>query len=71
MTTPHAKQIRGLVRSLCFATDVSYVDNLNAEDKAAFCAVFYRVVAEVLARRLRETSAELAQTKKEVEALKT
>jgi CRP/FNR family cyclic AMP-dependent transcriptional regulator len=67
---PRSASIVAKTEALCFATDVSYVDTLHADDKAAFCAVFYRVVAEVLARRLRETSAELAQAKKEIDALK-
>jgi CRP/FNR family cyclic AMP-dependent transcriptional regulator len=45
----------------CLATDVSFVDNLVADDQIAFCAIFYQIVAEVLARRLRETSEELVQ----------
>ena len=67
---PRSASIIAKTQALCFATDLSYVDSLHADDKAAFCAVFYRVVAEVLAYRLRETSAELAQARKEIEALK-
>jgi CRP-like cAMP-binding protein len=52
--------------AICLATDVSFVDTLGPDDKAAFCAVLYRIIAEVLARRLRETSAELVQAKKEI-----
>ncbi|HOF04983.1 MAG TPA: cyclic nucleotide-binding domain-containing protein [Syntrophales bacterium] len=54
----------------CLATDVSFVDNLFGEDKLAFSAVFYQILAETLARRLRETSAELVRAKEEIAALK-
>ena len=56
--------------AVCLATDVSFSDTLGADDKTAFCAVFYRIIAEVLAKRLRETSAELVQAKKEIESRK-
>ena len=65
---PRSASIIAKTQALCFATDVSYLDTLHADDKAAFCAVFYRVVAEVMAHRLRETSAELVRVKKEIEA---
>lgn len=45
----------------CLSTDISFVDNLVADDQIAFCAIFYQIIAEVLARRLRETSEELVQ----------
>lgn len=41
--------------------NISFMDNLVADDQIAFCAIFYQIVAEVLARRLRETSEELVQ----------
>jgi len=36
----------------------------------AFCAVFYQMIAEVLACRLRETSNDLVKTKEELQRLK-
>jgi len=45
----------------CLAMDVSFADQLVADDQIAFSAIFYQIVADVLARRLRETSEELVQ----------
>lgn len=55
---------------VCLATDVSFIDNLFAEDKMAFSAVFYQILAETLAQRLRETSADLVRAKEEIAKLK-
>jgi CRP/FNR family cyclic AMP-dependent transcriptional regulator len=57
-------------RVVCFATDISFMDTLPGDDKIAFCAVFYRILAEVMAHRLRETTVELVQAKKELETKK-
>jgi CRP/FNR family transcriptional regulator, cyclic AMP receptor protein len=54
----------------CLATDVSFMDRLYNEDKVAFCSIFYQMVAEVLASRLRETSDELVRTKEELARVK-
>ena len=51
----------------CLATDVSFIDTLDREDKVAFCAIFYNVLSLVLAERLRETSKELAHLKEVTE----
>jgi CRP/FNR family transcriptional regulator, cyclic AMP receptor protein len=55
---------------VCLATDVSFIDNLFAGDKVAFSAVFYQILAETLAQRLRETSADLVRAKEEIAKLK-
>jgi len=47
------------------------MDRLFNEDKVAFCSIFYQMVAEVLAGRLRETSNELARYKEELQRLKS
>jgi len=47
------------------------MDSLYNDDKVAFCSMFYQMVAEVLACRLRETSAELAKYKEELQRLKS
>lgn len=54
---------------VCLATDVSFIDNFLPEDKVAFAAVFYQLLAETLANRLRETSLELVKAKEEIAAL--
>lgn len=51
----------------CLTTDVSFVDSMNPADKLTFSAIFYNVLSVVLAERLRETSAELARLKDEME----
>lgn len=58
---PRSASVCALDDVVCLATDVSFVNNLIGEDQIAFCAIFYQLVAEVLARRLRETSEEMVQ----------
>ncbi len=53
----------------CLATDVSFVDGMNPEDKLTFSAIFYNILSVVLAERLRETSEELIQLKEKMEAM--
>ena len=54
----------------CLATDISFVDSMGSEDKAVFSAIFYQMLAEVLAERLRETSEDLVRLKEEMEVMK-
>jgi len=54
----------------CLATDVSFIDNLYPEEKTAFSAVFFQILAETLAKRLRETSEELVKAREEIASLK-
>ncbi|MFA4915098.1 MAG: cyclic nucleotide-binding domain-containing protein [Syntrophales bacterium] len=56
---------------VCLVMDVSFRDSLVSDDQIAFCAIFYQVVAEVLAGRLRETSEELVQEQVMKEVLST
>jgi len=67
----HSASVQALDDVTCLATDVSFMDRLYKEDKVAFCSIFYQMVAEVLARRLRETSSELAKSKEELQRLKS
>ena len=53
----------------CLATDISFVDSMSADDKAVFGVIFYQMLSEVLAERLRETSEELARLKEEMEVM--
>ncbi len=46
-------------KTVCMATDVSYIDRLSGDNKMAFGYILYRIFAESLANRLRLTSAEL------------
>lgn len=65
---PRSASVTAVDDALCIATDISFVDKLPADDQVTFCAVFYQIIAEVLARRLRETSEELVkeQTMREI-----
>jgi CRP/FNR family cyclic AMP-dependent transcriptional regulator len=68
---PRSASIQAIDDVICMATDVSFMDRLYNEDKVAFCSIFYQMVAEVLACRLRETSDELVRTKEELALLKS
>lgn len=54
----------------CLAIDASFLDRMTSEDRNAFYSILYRLFAEVLAIRLRETDRELSRTKKELERLR-
>ena len=57
--------------TVCLATDVAAMENLRKEDRVAFAAIYYMVMAEVLARRLKETSDELTRVRGELQRLKS
>lgn len=66
---PRSASIQAIDDVTCLATDISFVDRLYDEDKIAFCSIFYQMIAEVLACRLRDTSAELARHKEKLQKL--
>ena len=68
---PRSASIEAIDDVTCLATDVSFMDSLYKEDKVAFCSIFYQMIAEVLACRLRETSSELVKTREELQRLKS
>jgi CRP/FNR family transcriptional regulator, cyclic AMP receptor protein len=68
---PRSASIEAIDNVTCLATDVSFMDSLFNEDKVAFCSIFYQMVAEVLACRLRDTSEELVKTREELQKLKS
>jgi len=68
--TARSASIRATSETTCLVTDVSFLDTMNPDDKVAFSAVFYLILAEVLAHRLRDTNEELVRTKEELAALK-
>ncbi|HHO76296.1 MAG TPA: cyclic nucleotide-binding domain-containing protein [Deltaproteobacteria bacterium] len=53
----------------CLAIDGSFLDRLEPKEKIEFEAVYYRLLSEILAHRLRITSAELSRMKQEMEFL--
>ncbi len=56
--------------ALCLAIDASFIDRLTIKNKDAFCATFYKLIAEIIARRLRNTIAELTKAHTEIGATK-
>ena len=57
------------VDSICLAIDVSFIDRLKSEDKNEFCAIFYKLIAEILSHRLRKTDEELIHAKEEIKRM--
>ena len=49
--------------TVCLATDMFYLEKLTGNEKIAFGYVLYRLLAEILSRRLRETTEALIQAK--------
>lgn len=49
--------------TVCLATDLFYIEKLTGNDKVAFGYVLYRLLAEILSRRLRQTTEALIQAK--------
>lgn len=62
--------VRATITTKCLAIDASFLDNLPLEEQSAFYSIFYRMLAEILSKRLRDTGQELAQCKDELRALK-
>ena len=54
----------------CFATDGSIIDKLSGHDKYAFCYILYRAFSVILADRLKITSEEFVQIKRELNRVK-
>jgi CRP/FNR family transcriptional regulator, cyclic AMP receptor protein len=63
--TVHASQDN----TACLAIDSSFIERLDPQDRKEFEAVYYRLLAEILAHRLRTTSSELSRMKQEMEFL--
>lgn len=62
--------VHALTETVCLAMDASFLERVKPEDRIAFYSIFYRLFAEVISQRLRATSEELVQVKKELERLK-
>ena len=52
-----------LTDTICLATDMFYLEKLTGNDKIAFGYVLYRLLAEILSRRLRQTTQALIEAK--------
>ncbi len=62
--------VSATITTKCLAIDASFMDSLPPEEQIAFYSVFYRILAEVLSKRLRETGQKLAQCQEELKTLK-
>ena len=62
--------VRAVEDTLCLATDISFMDRLNREDRTVFSAMLFQILAEILAHRLRITSEELVKAKEEIVRLR-
>jgi CRP/FNR family cyclic AMP-dependent transcriptional regulator len=56
-----------LENTVCLVIDTSFLSGSDKEQHLAFYAIFYQIIAEIMARRLRETSEELARVKAELD----
>jgi CRP/FNR family cyclic AMP-dependent transcriptional regulator len=54
-------------KSWCLAISVAFLNKLSAEERNACYAVFYGLLAKVIAERLKLTNEELVVTQKELE----
>ena len=52
-----------LTDTVCLATDMFYIEKLTGNEKIAFGYVLYRLLAEILSRRLRQTTQALIEAK--------
>ncbi len=62
--------IEAISDTVCLATDVSFMDKMQQPDRNAFSAVFYRLFAEIIAQRLRDTNEELSKAQEELVTLR-
>ena len=58
--------IEAVSEAVCLATDITFMDSMQQADRNAFSAVIYRLFAEIIAQRLRDTNEELSITKEEL-----
>ncbi|MEH6345785.1 MAG: cyclic nucleotide-binding domain-containing protein [Bermanella sp.] len=62
--------VTAAINTKCLAIDASFLDRLPVEEQSAFYSIFYRMLAEILSKRLRETGQELASCKAQLSQLK-
>jgi CRP-like cAMP-binding protein len=61
--------IFALSETTCLAIDGSIIDRLEACERQEFESVYFRLLSEILAHRLRQTSGELSRLKQEMELM--
>jgi CRP/FNR family cyclic AMP-dependent transcriptional regulator len=69
--SPRSASVYAADKTVCLATDASYIDRLSDNDRIAFCYILYRIFSEVLADRLRLTTEELIKEKEENKKLRS
>ena len=69
-TSIRSTSVFSIGETTCIATDASIIDKLLGNDKIALCYILYRAFSIILAERLKATSADLVNTKKELKKLK-
>lgn len=67
---PRSSTVRAITNTSCLAVDVSYLSRLQDDGHDSFHAAIYKVFAEILAHRLRETTEKFVTMKKENDYLK-
>ena len=55
--------VHAMKETACLATDIFYLEKLTGNEKLAFGYVFYRLMSEILAQRLRQTTESLLKAK--------
>ncbi len=69
-TSANQSSVQAVETTVCLVTDTDSLERIRKEDRVAFAAIYYMVMAEVLARRLKETSDELERVRGELVRLK-
>jgi len=69
--SPRSASVYAVDKTVCLATDASYIDRLSDKDRVAFCYILYRIFSEILADRLRSTTEELIKEKEENKKLRS
>ena len=69
--SPRSASVYAVDKTVCLATDASYIDRLSDDDRIAFCYILYRIFSEILAERLRSTTEELIKEKEENKKLRS
>lgn len=57
-------------KTMCLAIDASFLERLPPAEQSAFYSIFYRMLAEILSKRLRDTGQELVDCKNQLRELK-
>lgn len=59
--SPRSASVKAVAPSLCMAMDASIFDRVEETDRVALQAIFYKIFCEILATRLRQMDARLAE----------